>query len=124
MSSQLTPQQLAAYRRTAQELWRAEQRAASRRRLRAWRLARRAASLLKKDYGATRVVVFGSLIHKGCFTRWSDIDIAAWGIQPQDTFRAIGDMVSLDPEIEVNLVDVAACRPSLLAVVEREGKDL
>jgi predicted nucleotidyltransferase len=120
----LTAEQLAVYRRTAQERQQAEEQAVSRRRQRAWRLARRVAALLKKEYQATRVVVFGSLIHKDCFTLWSDVDIAAWGIRPQDTFRAIGAMIGLDPEIQVNLVDVGACRPALLAVIDREGVNL
>ena len=54
-------------------------------------------------------------------TPWSDVDIAAWGIQPRDTFRAIGMVMDLDAEIELNLVDVGACSASLLATIEREG---
>ena len=60
---------------------------------RAWEAARSTAVLLKERFGATRVVIFGSLVHKGSFTRWSDVDIAAWGISPEDTFRAIGAVV-------------------------------
>lgn len=124
MSLQLTAEELATYRHTAQERWQAEQQEVARRRLRAWRVARRAASLLKKEFGATRVVVFGSLVHKDCFTAWSDVDLAAWGIRPQDTFRAIGAILGLGKDIEINLVDVESCRPSLLATIEREGIDL
>ncbi len=70
---------------------------------------RAAAQLLKQKYGATRVVVFGSLVHEGRFTRWSDVDVAAWGLGMHDTFRAIGDVMDLSSEIEVNLVDVNTC---------------
>ena len=38
------------------------------RRVRAWKLALAAADLLKTGYGATRVVVFGSLAQKTSFT--------------------------------------------------------
>jgi len=62
-----------------------EQQERARREKRAWALARQAVALLRKQVGATRVVVFGSLVHKGMFTLWSDVDIAAWGIQPRDT---------------------------------------
>jgi hypothetical protein len=49
-------------------------------------LARCAAALLKAHFGASRVVVFDSLIHAGCFTRWSDnpcsmvmwVKVASW----------------------------------------------
>jgi predicted nucleotidyltransferase len=69
-------------------------------------------------------VAFGSLIRKGSFTQWSDVDIAAWGIEPVDTFRAILTIYESHPDIDVNLVDITMCRASLLAVIEREGVDL
>jgi predicted nucleotidyltransferase len=69
-------------------------------------------------------MAFGSLVHEGCFTPWSDVDIAAWGIPLEDTFRAIGVVMDMSSEIEVNLVDVAACSPSLRAMIEREGVEL
>jgi hypothetical protein len=69
-------------------------------------------------------MAFGLLVHEGWFTPWSDVDIAAWGIQPEDTFRAIGVVMDVSREIEVNLVDVGACSPSLRATIEREGVEL
>lgn len=87
----------------------------------AWETARRAASLLREQFRATRVVVFGSLVHEACFTRWSDVNVAAWGIAPDDTLRAIGAVMDMDGPIKFNLVDVNACRPSLLEVIERDG---
>jgi predicted nucleotidyltransferase len=120
----LTPEEVAEYRRSARVRWEREQQERARRLERAWEVARAAAQLLKERFGATRVVVFGSLVHEGCFTPWSDIDIAVWGICPEDTFRAIGAVMDMGSEIEVNLVDVGACRPSLLTVIEEEGVDL
>jgi predicted nucleotidyltransferase len=70
------------------------------------------------------VAVFGSLVHPGCFTPWSDVDIAVWGLRPEDTFRAIGMAMGLDTEIAVNLVDIATCSTSLVQVIEREGVPL
>ena len=78
-------------------------------------------SLLKGQFNATKVVVFGSLVRSDCFTLWSDVDIAAWGISPRDTFRAMGAVRDLDDTIEVNLVDVETCKPKLLAFIEQEG---
>lgn len=117
-------EELAEYRATAMERWDRDREAVAQRQARAWAAARRAARLLKSQFGATRVVVFGSLVHEDCFTRWSDVDIAAWGLRPEDTFRAMSMALEVDPEIEVSLVDTAACRPSLLAVIEREGQEL
>jgi predicted nucleotidyltransferase len=91
---------------------------------RAWALARQVAALLRQQFPVERIVVFGSLIHSGCFTLWSDVDIAVWGLRPEDTFRAIGVAMDADAAIAVNLVDMAACRPSLREVIEREGVPL
>jgi len=116
-----SPAEMAIYRATARRRKAQEEQALARRRERAWTLARQAASLLREQFGATRVAVFGSLAHKEAFTPWSDVDIAAWGIHPDDTWQAVGAVMDLDAEIEINLVDVSTTRPSVLAAIEREG---
>ncbi|MFQ5795495.1 MAG: nucleotidyltransferase family protein [Candidatus Bipolaricaulia bacterium] len=121
---EVSPEEMAVYRATARRRREQEHQEQVRRQERAWEVARCAATLLKEQFGASRVVAFGSLVHEGCFTRWSDVDIAAWGISPKDTFRTIGAVMDMDTDIEVNLVDVGACHPSLLAAIEREGIEL
>ncbi|MBN1886738.1 MAG: hypothetical protein JW850_02065 [Thermoflexales bacterium] len=120
----LTPDKLAVYRATARQRYERERRERARREDRAWILARQAAALLSKEFGATRIVVFGSLVHQGAFTLWSDVDIAAWGIKSQDTLRAIGAVLDLDAAIQVNLVDVDTASQGLLDTIEREGVEL
>jgi predicted nucleotidyltransferase len=117
----LTPDEIATYRAAARRRGEQEQRELARREKRAWVLARRAATLLREQFEAERVVVFGSLVHSGCFTPWSDVDIAAWGIHPHHTFRAMGMVMDIDAEIQLNLVDVGTCSISLLTTIEREG---
>lgn len=90
----------------------------------AWQLAHTAAALLREKYHATRVVVFGSLIRRQMFTPWSDVDIAAWGIAPEDTFKAISDILLISSDAQLNLVDVNTCSSSLLAAIEREGVEV
>ena len=87
-------------------------------------MACRAARLLRERYAAQRVVLFGSLVHEGRFTLHSDVDLAVWGIPWPDYPHALGDVLDLDPEIEINLVDVASCRPAILATIEKEGIEL
>jgi predicted nucleotidyltransferase len=121
---EITPEELATYRATARRRHEREQQELTQREKRAWEFARRSAVLLRERFAATRVVVFGSLVCKGCFTSWSDVDIAAWGIRPKDTFRAIGAVMDISSEIEINLVDVNTCSTSLLDVIVREGVEL
>ena len=123
-ASDITPEQMAAYRAGALRRQERERQALRERERRAWELARQAAAALREQFGVSRVVVFGSLVHPGWFTPWSDVDIAAWGIRPEDTFRAIGVAMDLDAEIPVNLVDVGACSASLLHTIERDGVPL
>jgi predicted nucleotidyltransferase len=120
-ASIITPAEMAAYRATARRRQAREQQELVQRQARAWAVARCAATRLKAQFGVERVMVFGSLVRAGCFTPWSDVDIAAWGLSPKDTFRAIGAMLDLDPAIDINLVDVETCRPELLAAIEQEG---
>jgi predicted nucleotidyltransferase len=120
----IPPDQLEQYRQTARERENARVSAARERMEKAWTLAREAAKLLREQYQAQRVVVFGSLLHETRFTQWSDVDIAAWGIPFGQTFRAIGAVMDLDSSVAVNLVDVDTCVLSLLEAIEQEAVDL
>ncbi|MBN2548925.1 MAG: nucleotidyltransferase domain-containing protein [Anaerolineales bacterium] len=124
LSTNFSLDQIAEYRQSAQSRYQEQQIQTELLRKKAWDIAKQAAQLLRTRFHAARVVVFGSLIHEGCFTRWSDVDLAAWGIPSQDTFRALGAVMDLSDEVEINLVDVNTCRSSLLEVIEKEGIDL
>lgn len=120
----IPPKKMEAYRRIALRKSILEKEQVVQRRERAWELAREAASLLKERFGASRVVAFGSLVHEDGFTRWSDVDIAAWELRPEDTFRAMGAVWALSRDIEINLVDIRTGHPGLVEAIEREGIDL
>lgn len=117
----LSPEKMAIYRTTAKRRWEETRQQRIQRKIKAWELARVAANLLKEQFSATKVMVFGSLVRDDCFTLWSDVDIAAWGISPRDTFLAMDMVRNCDRDIELNLVDVGACKPELLASIEKEG---
>ncbi|MCX7707276.1 MAG: nucleotidyltransferase domain-containing protein [Anaerolineae bacterium] len=97
---------------------------ADRRRRQAWRVARRAAQLLRERYGASKVVLFGSLTHDAWFTSRSDIDLAAWGIPPECFYSAVATVTGLSATFKIDLVDGDACRSSLRTTIEREGIEL
>ena len=88
---------------------------------RAWIAARRAADVLRRRFGATRVVAFGSLARRDWFTPWSDIDLAAWDIPPDSFYRAVAAVAGLSPEFKVDLVALEDCEPALRRVIEEEG---
>lgn len=88
---------------------------------RAWRVAQAAAKVLRQQFGATRVVVFGSLTRRDWFTSWSDIDLVAWGISPEVFYRAVAVVADISAEFRLDLVAPEDCQPSLQDVIEREG---
>jgi len=87
-------------------------------------LAKRAMRLLQQEYGAEKVVAFGSLAHKLWFTPWSDIDLAVWGIPPERFYAAVAKISSLSPVFKIDLVDPETCHPQLRVAIERDGIEL
>jgi predicted nucleotidyltransferase len=121
---ELTAEQFEAYRLGARRRVEADLLALAARERQARRLAEQAAALLRDEFHADRVLLFGSLIHPGCYTAWSDVDVAASGIDPRDTLRAMEAVGNLSREIPVNLVDMTACSASLRRRIEAEGVPL
>jgi predicted nucleotidyltransferase len=120
----VTPEKMAVYRATARRRWEQEEQEVAARRERAWELARQAATLLREQFGAKRVVAFGSLAHEAWFGPRSDVDLAAWDIPADRFFRAVAAVTGISPDFEVDLVDPADCRPALRRAIEQEGIDL
>jgi len=118
----ITPAQLERYRRSAREREIARKQWLATRRERASELAHRAVELLKEEFGATRVVLFGSLLHAELFHAHSDIDLVVWDIQHY--YRAVARLLDLDPEINFDLIPVEDARPAILELVEKEGVEL
>lgn len=86
--------------------------------------ARKAAKLLRAEFGAKEVILFGSLTRRGSFTLFSDIDIAVRGISPERFFAAVGAVTSISLEFNIDLVDMETCSPQLYKTIEAEGKPL
>jgi len=96
----------------------------SSRRRRAHLVARKAAKLLKTEFGAKEVILFGSLARRVGFTRWSDIDLASRGIPSEIYLKAMDTILYLSPEFKIELVELETCPPALLKSIEEEGKSL
>ena len=123
---ELTPQEWQAYRpdQMSRHLSSPADPETRLRRRRAWRVARHAAKVLREQFGAQRVVIFGSLAQRGWFTQWSDIDLAAWGVPDERFYQAVATITALSAAFKVDLVDPTTCRPRLRQAIEREGIEL
>ncbi len=91
---------------------------------RAQRLAHAAATLLRDEFSATKVLLFGSLLHRSWFTPWSDIDLAVWGVPQERFFAAVAAVTALSKEFKIDLVDPEMCRISLLDAITRDGIEI
>ncbi|MGH9833078.1 MAG: nucleotidyltransferase family protein [Blastocatellia bacterium] len=120
---ELTTEEWRSYRPLARNLQhhREEEVVLRQRRDEAWDVARAVAAALRQRFGATRVAVFGSLTRPTQFTRWSDIDLAVWGIPADRSYQAVAAVAGLSPHFKIDLVDIETCRPALREVIEQEG---
>jgi predicted nucleotidyltransferase len=78
---------------------------------------------LKSRFGANKVMLFGSLARED-FNRWSDIDLAVWGVSPADYYRAVAFASGFSELFKVDLVDVEDCSESLRKHIQREGTEI
>lgn len=118
----LTPLELETYRKTARKLHQAQKMRLEARREKALALAQLAARILKDEFGASKVVVFGSVIRPEQFHWGSDIDLAVWDIQQY--FRAVARLLDLDPDFTFDLVPIEDAKPGIIKVIQEEGMEL
>lgn len=90
-------------------------------RRRAWDDARRAASMLNEEFGAERVLLFGSVAREERLSPHSDLDLAVEGLAPMEYYRAVNDSSVLCRDASRLLQNVChgAPRPSILDPLQR-----
>lgn len=120
----ISEKDMRVFRASAESRWHEEQQQLSMRYDRAWIFAHKAADMLKKKFGAKRVMVFGSLVHNPLFHQNSDVDLAVWGINENEYFRAVSGLMDLDSEISADLVMAEDAKPSLYARIKTEGIEI
>ena len=69
-------------------------------------------------------MLFGSgMSADGCHLR-SDLDLAVWGLPERLYLRAVARLLSLDPDMPVDLGMAEDAEPSLRAAIAAEGREL
>ena len=126
MTVTISPEKMAVYRATARKKAAHRKAALDVRHNHAWETAHIAARMLREDFDAQKVVVFGSLLNRRRFHERSDIDLAAWGIPERRYLRAVCQLLDLDPEFSFDLVRMEEAyedtfRVSLVKTIEQEG---
>ena len=89
------------------------------------RLAEECARVLMEQFGARRVIPFGSVTGASPWHSHSDLDLAVEGLDPKLYFKAWGALDRLLPPdlgIEIDLIDLADTPPELRAQILGEVK--
>ena len=87
-----------------------------------WVVAREAAKQLKVQFGATKVVLFGSMLDHHRMTEHSDIDLAVAGLSKADFFKA-GAAIDRCQPFKIDLVMLETAPDFLTAAIE-DGTEL
>ena len=100
----VSPEKMAEYRRTAQKRQATAVAKLDERFALGQTIARELADLLRADFGAEQVFLFGSLTDRDLFHTRSDIDLAAWGIAEGRYLAAVAAVTGHQTAFSVDLV--------------------
>ncbi|APB33752.1 DNA polymerase beta domain-containing protein [Gloeomargarita lithophora Alchichica-D10] len=81
-----------------------------------WVIAQKCAKILQEKYGATKVVLFGSMLTK--IHEQSDIDLAVWGLADRFYFPAYAELLDIS-NFSIDLVPVQNAYPHLLKAIDQ-----
>lgn len=93
-------------------------------RTRAQQAADQIADLLKSDFGAEEVYLFGSTLIQDYFYLHSDIDIGVKGMALEKFLLAVYEVNAMDHGFKVDLVDLTKCDDSLKRRIVEGGRKL
>ena len=114
---EITIRQLQIYIGSAKKREKARLAELEKRRQNGLKLAKEAAKLLKIQFGATQVILFGSLLTNK-FHETSDIDLAVNGLPENRYFQAVGYLLGLG-EFEFDLVEISQAHPEIARAIAK-----
>ncbi|MBE9060742.1 nucleotidyltransferase family protein [cf. Phormidesmis sp. LEGE 11477] len=83
--------------------------------------AKELADILKAKFGATKVVLFGSMLSVNDIRMKSDIDLAAWDIPSKNHISALAALMNHSRSFAVDLVRIEEAPLSLSAYIRDKG---
>jgi predicted nucleotidyltransferase len=85
---------------------------------------RQAAAILKRRFGARRVLLFGSLAHPPWFRADSDVDLAVEGLRAKDYWTAWQTVEDFIKDRPVDFIEIEAAGRSLQQAIRHYGVEL
>lgn len=83
--------------------------------------AKALADILKAEFGATKVALFGSMLSVNDIHLGSDIDLAVWDLPYEEYIAALTALMTSAKEFDVDLVRIEEAPPSLKTYILRDG---
>ncbi|ELS00005.1 nucleotidyltransferase family protein [Gloeocapsa sp. PCC 73106] len=123
MIQSISSAQLASYRAHGQKREQERREYQLLRQQKGWFVARQSAQILKQEFRAKRVKLFGSMLYLKRIHRESDLDIAVEGLIDCQYFQAVTRLLDLS-DLSVDLVQVEHINTKLLTIINQEGVDL
>jgi uncharacterized protein len=120
---EISPEELAQYRETVRRRQAEREQQQQARQQRGWQVAREAAQVLKQEFGARQVWLFGSLLDVQRVRAESDIDLAVEGLPDDRYLQAVVRLLDLS-DFSVDLVQIEHARPRIRQVIEQKGVEL
>ena len=88
---------------------------------RALKVLKKAVDVLSREYHVGKIVLIGSLADKKRFGPHSDIDLCVEGIPDKRYFQAVGELLGLSGEFDIDLIPLEDATPEMKERV-KEGK--
>ena len=104
LKKKISPDELAACRKRLEQVWKSRE-VDETSLHRAWHTAYEVAALLYEQFGATQVIVFGSLTEPMWFTEGSDIDIAVSGLSNDLYNKAFSKIMDFDSAFKIDIIN-------------------
>jgi predicted nucleotidyltransferase len=115
---------MALYRATARRRAEQQRQVRAKRHQLAWQVARQASRILKEQFSAQQVILFGSLLQPDRFYERSDVDLAVRGLDESRYYRALARLLDIEPEIAVDLIELEFASERMLDNILSEGVEI
>ncbi len=121
--STIPPEQLQIYQASARKRAAIAHQTLLQRQHQGNQIAHQAAALLKSEFGAQKVVLFGSLLDIHRMHPRSDIDLAVWGLDPKVYLQTVAALLDLS-DFSIDLIEAESAPAKILAAIQATGIEL
>ena len=88
-----------------------------------WQVARQATQVLKQEFGASQVKLFGSMLDVRRIHANSDVDLAVEGLADDRYLEAVSRLLDLS-DLSVDLVQMEHAAPKIQEAIYQQGVEL